>query len=114
MLPDCRGVVGVSSESSLGASGGAVFFRLRDIRFWRAAASTAFPFTSSLEGVVDDTGLLGRLKVVIDGIIRFGVETPVFVPVAVPSFLGNCTLRVSKYSSVTHSSKRLLTEMKQC
>lgn len=59
------------------------------MRFWRAAANTALPFTSSLEGVVEDTGLLGRLRFDIDGIIRFGVDTPVFVPVAVPSFLGN-------------------------
>lgn len=43
----------------------------------------------------------------------FGVVTPVFCPVVVPSLRGNCTLRVSRQSSVTQPSSRLLTENKQ-
>lgn len=39
--------------------------------------------------------------------IFFGVDTPVLLP---PSRLGKCTFRVSKDSSVTHSSNRLLTK----
>lgn len=40
---------------------------------------------------------------------RCGVVTPVLVPVCEPSLRGNCTFRVYRSSSLTHSSKRLLT-----
>lgn len=82
-------------------------FRFRLIFFCSAAASTALPLTSSFP----DTGLAGRDEVGKDGgmICFFGVVTPVFCPVVVPSFLGNCTFLVSRYSSVTHPSSLLLT-----
>lgn len=85
-------------------------FRFRLIFFCRAAARTAQPLTNSLF----DTGLAGRDVVgteciVLYAVCFFGVVAPVFCPVVVPSLRGNCTFRVSKYSSPTHSSNRLLT-----
>nr|CAD7587873.1 unnamed protein product [Timema genevievae] len=80
-------------------------FLLRDIFFCKAAASTALPFTSS-----PPTGEPGR-----DGPLVPLPPIPIFLGVLIPvpcddpSRRGNCTLRVSKRSSVTHSSSRLLT-----
>uniref|UniRef100_A0A2M4D7B8 Putative secreted protein n=1 Tax=Anopheles darlingi TaxID=43151 RepID=A0A2M4D7B8_ANODA len=104
MLPDCRGVGvgGTSSESSFSVE---VAFRFRLIFFCRAASSTAPPFTFTISGGC--TGLGGRDRLRAGGSF-FGVVTPVFCPVVIPSFRGNCTFRVSRYSSVTHSSNRLL------
>lgn len=96
-------------------------FRLRLIFFWIAAAITAFPFTKSFS--FSALGLVGRDVVEFEpsgpiefDINRFGVVTPVFWPVVVPSLRGNCTFLVSKQSSPTQSSSRLLTEMtiKRC
>lgn len=69
------------------------------------------PLTNSAL-VLGATGLTGREwgpPGVIGTAFRLGVVTPVFWPVVVPSFRGNCTFRVSRYSSGTHSSSRLLT-----
>lgn len=98
------------------------------IRFCNAAARTVFPLTISLfPGAVaggGEFGLEALLKLPETALpapppplalvrCRLGVVTPVLAPVCVPSRRGNCTLRVSKSSSVTHSSKRLLTKYKQ-
>lgn len=74
-------------------------FRLRLIFFCNAAAITLDPFKISPS--ISVRGLVPKL--------RFGVVTPVFCPVAVPSFRGNCTFLVSRQGSVTQSSRRLLT-----
>lgn len=70
-------------------------FRFRFIFFCSAAARTALPFTMSLLG--KEMGLVGReAGPVTEWLNFFGVVTPVFWPVAVPSRRGNCTFRVSK------------------
>lgn len=78
-----------------------------------AAAITEFPLTKSFSasalGLVGlDDVKFGKFGPV--GGIRFGVVTPVFCPVP-PSLRGNCTFLVSKYSSGTQSSRRLLTKI---
>lgn len=80
-------------------------FLLRFIFFCMAAARTALPLTSS-----GKTGLVGRdiaATLPPPMCIFLGVETP--VPPVLRSRRGNCTLRVSSASSVTHSSSLLLT-----
>lgn len=130
ILPDClgvfssgswesssipAGVIGVGVTGGIGVTGvrggadndGA--FRFRLIFFWRAAASTALPFTWT-SSVWWWTGLVGRDV----EISLFGVETPVvFCPVVSPSLRGNWTFLVSRSSSRTHSSSRLLTRIEE-
>lgn len=98
------GVAGVSGVRGGADSDGAFLFRL--IFFWRAAASTALPLTWT-SGMWWWIGLVGRDV----EMSRFGVDTPVvFWPVVKPSFRGNWTFLVSRSSSGTHSSNRLLTK----
>lgn len=81
-------------------------FLFRLIFFCKAAASTAFPLTISPTAGCGD---VGRETLPATESNFLGVVTPVLAPVCVPSRLGNCTFRVSRSSSVTHSSRRLLT-----
>lgn len=106
------GVVGVDGIASTEC-----IFRFRLSLFCIAAAITVFPLTSSPS--VLSFGLVGRELMWLCGAFNefewinfFGVVTPVLWPVADPSLRGNWTFLVSRHSSVTHSSSRLLTVYK--
>lgn len=124
ILPDClgpgEGWGTPSCESSLSKEG---TFRFLFIRFCNAAANTALPLTSSafatgLEGLKNISNIFVHLngRIIWNYLDKepppltisfLGVETPVLL---VPSLRGKCTFRVSRDSSVTHSSNLLLTE----